>query len=162
MAGLYGIFSPDSTADKPLPCMFAAGISGNDIRNLYHHSLTAGLAAEPSFHKERVLESRDHITIGFYGFLFQPSSERADLLFDLYRTRGTGFIPDLDGYFSGFIHDSRKKKLYLFTDHLSTRPLYYGMDPETGILAFSGDAHHAAALLRTSGSELSLNLEALS
>ncbi|MCA1803737.1 MAG: asparagine synthase [Rhodothermaceae bacterium] len=161
MAGLFGLIRPGKPAHQPMPLMFAAGFPGNDVRSHEHMNITCGLAAEPSFRDERVLETRDDVTVGFYGFLFQPASERADMLFERYRAEGHNFVFNLEGFFSGFIHDASKKKLYLFTDHLSTRPLYYGCDHKTGHLAFSGDAHHAAALLRGTGTALTLNSEAL-
>lgn len=161
MAGLSGFFTPDSVSELNLPPMFAAGIPGNDTRELSHNGLRAGLAAEPSFHGERVLETRDEITIGFYGFLYSPASERADLLFHGYLTGDIQSLQNLDGCYNGFIYDAPKKKLILFTDHLSTRPLYYGIDPVSGCLAFSGDAHHATAMLRSAGTNITLNTEAL-
>ncbi|MCA1802998.1 MAG: hypothetical protein LC662_11110 [Rhodothermaceae bacterium] len=161
MAGLYGLLRPDTTNDQLLPPIFAAGIPGNDVRKLSENGLLAGIAAEPTFTKERVLETRDDVTIGFYGFIFESATDRVDRLFDSYKTGNTAFIHSLDGCFNGFIHDAPGKKLILFTDHLATRPLYYGCDPAKRTLAFSGDANHAAALLRVSGLPLTLNIEAL-
>jgi asparagine synthase (glutamine-hydrolysing) len=161
MAGLYGLIRPEIKTLDHIPSLFAGSIPCNDIRELTNHNLIAGLQAEPSFRNERVLETREDITIGFYGFLFEPSVARADKLFGLYENGDPAFISQLDGYFNGFICDFRRRKLFLFTDHLSTRPLYVGIDPKSGTIAFSGDAHHAAGLLKASGLPLDLNWEAL-
>jgi asparagine synthase (glutamine-hydrolysing) len=162
MAGLFGIISSGVQIVKQPPVMFAARFNRNDARLLKFNNAWAGLAAEPSFKDERVLETRENITIGLSGIIFEPASQRSDLFFERYKKEGLQFIQTLDGYFHGFIHDKSKKKLFLFTDYLSTRPLYYGFDKLSGTLAFSGDAHHTAALLQSAGTSLTLNTEALS
>jgi len=82
---------------------------------------------------------RDGILLGLDGEVFstadgsagQPQSaprgrtQTPGTLIDLYRRRGIDFVSRLRGHFSIAVWDGHRNRLYLATDRLGMRPLYY-------------------------------------
>lgn len=54
----------------------------------------------------------------------------------LYENNGMSFLKELRGNFSGFIHDRVTDRLYIFTNQLGSKPIYYFWDENRKMLFF--------------------------
>jgi len=77
----------------------------------------------------------------------------SELLYYLFSIEGPSFINRLNGEFAIAIYHSSKEKLYLFTDHIGTRPLSYGVNKKTKY--FSSSATILCQLFMKPGEDIS-------
>ncbi|MEX0779651.1 MAG: asparagine synthase-related protein [Balneolales bacterium] len=147
MAGLYGIYSPKQFIPKGnYGRMFGKGSAIVTSENTFKN-FTYGRKVLDKLLEDRVLYELDDIIIGYEGINFD-AKENARYLYEEYKNKGISFVDDIDGRFSGFIYDKISGKLHVFTDHLSTKSVYYYFSKAHKIFIFSSELKLISNLLR--------------
>ncbi len=85
------------------------------------------------------------------------AKDNSDLIGKMYSLKGSEFVNELRGSFNIVIFDFTKKKLMLYSDFISSIPLYYFHDSKINILLFGSDLVILSALLRKLGYNLQLS-----
>lgn len=79
----------------------------------------------------------------------------AETMFRYFESDSVRILRQLDGSFSGIFYDAKKRDLLLFSDHLSTIPVYYYRD--RNIFAADTDLFRLAGEIRKRGIPISLS-----
>ncbi|MEM1573887.1 MAG: hypothetical protein QXY96_05340 [Candidatus Methanomethylicaceae archaeon] len=82
-----------------------------------------------------------------------------ELLIKFYSDNPYSFPSKLEGSFQGFIYIMKENKLIIFTDHKSSRPIFYFYDDDNDILIFSASFTKIVKLLKDIGIQPELNEE---
>ncbi len=138
MAGIYGIYSKvplqlKHPAYKHFHCCDFENIINEEHS---YHNFVYGRSVLDHFLQDRVLQQDQELIIGFEGLFFNKSdSDSFTSIKKMYQHSGMEFVKKIKGQFSGFVYDKDSHKLYLFTDHLSSKPLYLYHDDNYFIFA---------------------------
>ncbi|HLS29344.1 MAG TPA: asparagine synthase-related protein [Flavobacteriaceae bacterium] len=155
MAGIYGVLLKQSTQKEIYKTFYNADFPNTLQEEISYKNFVFGRSVLNKFKTDRFLFENDQYIVCFeginYSFLQHPEE-----IIDAFEKRGTDFVADLKGSFSGFIFSKEGEELLIFNDILSTRVIYYYYDPEHGF-AFSSEMHVLSKLLRASG--ISLNYD---
>ena len=161
MAGLYGIAASTQSFEENIFQHFYSfdktGITNEEYRE---ESFTYGRSTLESLENDRFLLKKDGLIIGFEGFCYHSEEDFKQWIFEEYSRNGVSFIEELEGQFCGFIHDRKQHKLHLFTDHLSTKPLYFFHSKELEIAFFSSELKAISKSLRQGGVSITPNPDA--
>ena len=79
----------------------------------------------------------------------------AHFVFNLYLQEGDDFFKHLKGSYYGFLWDKKENKWVLFTDHISSKPLFYAQYEKR--IVFSNQYADLIDYLKQKGENLSLN-----
>ncbi|WP_151943342.1 asparagine synthase-related protein [Aliarcobacter butzleri] len=139
MAGIYGILSKDNLNLSNLFNMFFTSPLNNIINEEYKYdNFIYGRSTINRFTNDRVIYETNDLIISFEGIFFNKEHEKShDTIQNWYSEYGIDFVKKIKGQFSGFIYDKRIEKLFIFNDHLSTKPIYYFQDKN--IFIFSSE-----------------------
>ncbi|MAL18376.1 MAG: hypothetical protein CL670_02865 [Balneola sp.] len=154
MAGIYGLLSKKKVFGDNLYQHFYSYKKPGIVSEEHADELfTYGRSALSKFSKDRFLEQvNDHLVIGFEGVTYSAKPEDFQKFFlREYQKNGISFIEDIKGQFCGFVYDKREKKLFIFTDHLSTKPLYFYINKEKEVAFFSSELKVISKSLRDAG-----------
>jgi len=80
-----------------------------------------------------------------------------DLIKGMYRKLGCGFVNDLRGDFSGFLHDVKHDIWHIFNNHIGSKPIFYFFDPAKQVLIFASEVKMVAQGMRQLGYPLILD-----
>jgi len=169
MVGIYGTIGTSDEFDNVREHFF---LNGNEYSTKYKDS---NKSIHAVFHNKKEAQSQPvekndvHLFIWGeicgYGDLNQYESRKnmeseltdAEYCAKLYEKYGIDFIKKLNSNFAGVIIDNENSKTHLFTDRLSSRPLYYTKSPD-GSLIFSTNLQ---AVARHSNYEIQFEKEFL-
>ncbi|WP_345988253.1 asparagine synthase-related protein [Sulfurimonas sp. HSL1-2] len=130
MAGIYGVIAREALPEvrEVYRLFFSASVEGTRNEEIVAGRMLFGRSVPDRFDRDRVLYEEGDVIIAFEGVCYNlgaPYDHMGKMLLALYREKGTGFVEEIDGNFSGFLLDRRTNTLLLFTDHLNTKPLYF-------------------------------------
>lgn len=139
MAGIYGVWSKENLNISSLFNMFFSSSLENIINEEYkYNTFIYGRSTIDRFINDRVIYETKDLIIVFEGIFFNKEDEKSsDTIQKWYKQYGINFVEKIEGQFSGFIYDKKIDKLFIFNDHLSTKPIYYYHDKN--IFIFSSE-----------------------
>lgn len=137
MAGIYGVWSKQKQEIKDIYRYFYSSSLDNIIKEEFEYkNFIYGRSVINKFLDDRVLFENEHVIIGFEGIFYNKTTQKSEeTIAKWYQEKGIGFVQDIKGQFSGFIYDKNLNKLYIYNDHLSTKPLYIYKTDELFIFA---------------------------
>lgn len=161
MAGLYGIAASTQSFEKNIYKHFYSFDKSGIINEEYREgSFTYGRSALDKFEKDRFLIKKERLIIGLEGFCYHSKNDFRNWIFEEYKRTGISFVEKLEGQFCGFVYDRKENKLHIFTDHLSTKPLYFYHSEEKKIAFFSSELKAISKSLRNTGFSITPNPDA--
>lgn len=118
------------------------------------------------FHKDKLNFENDFYHILIDGIVLNKKqlssannkSDWVDYLIKEFIQNGNTFHNKLKGSYYGFFIDKRARKYIVFTDHISSKPMYY-MESDHGVI-FSNDYSYLMRHLKTKNITVSLNEQA--
>jgi asparagine synthase (glutamine-hydrolysing) len=135
MAGIYGILGKHN-ADSVYKYFFTYALPNITNEEYSYGEFTYGRSVLSKFLNDRILFEDDDFIIGFEGLFFNKDEQESfNTIKKWYRDKGIDFVKRIKGQFCGFIYDKKKKKLFVYSDHLSTKPLYYYANNELFIFS---------------------------
>ncbi len=87
-----------------------------------------------------------------------PEKSWTAFLIESYRKQGNSFFKHLKGSYYGFLLDKKENKWIVFTDHISSKPIYYA--EYQGHICFTNNYIALVSHLKTKGQTVSLNEQA--
>ncbi|WP_421772996.1 asparagine synthase-related protein [Gracilimonas sp.] len=152
MAGIYGIASLNQSFGKNIYKHFYSSDKPGILNEEYSEkAFTYGRSTLDRFDNDRFLFKENDLIIGLEGFCYHSENDFRNWVFDEYRQTGISFVEKLEGQFCGFIYDRREHKLHIFTDHLSTKPLYFFHNKEQKLAFFSSELKAITKSSRAAG-----------
>jgi len=162
MAGIYGIYGQYHTVlgKEGYTLFHSADFSHVTNEEKRYHHFIYGRSTINCYQSDRVMQEDDDVIIVFEGVFFNKEYENSfDTLKKWYQQRGSTAIRNIEGQFCGFIYDKKQKKLYLFNDHLGSKPLYIYHDKE--YLLFASEFKVITALMEMMHIPKKLNSDAV-
>ncbi|WP_207562721.1 asparagine synthase-related protein [Sulfurimonas aquatica] len=138
MPGLYGVVSKKEVDlhEKIYTYFYSSKHSETLNEELRYKNFLYGRSVINKFLNDRVLYEDKNLIIAFEGVYFNKKSIlTSNEIANKYKKNSINFIKDIKGEFSGFIYDKQLDKLFLYNDHLSTKPIYYYKDNDYFIFA---------------------------
>lgn len=128
MAGIYGFLSRETRApgiEGVYSSFYSSSLNGTINEEYRYGNFLFGRSVLDKFGDDRVLKEDDAFIVAYEGLFYNKTSKSAaEEIVALYKEHGRSFVTRIDGNFSGFLLDKRQNRLFLFTDHLSSKPLY--------------------------------------
>ncbi len=126
MAGIYGVLSTKKQDIQEIYTHFYSSTLDNVINEEFEYdNFIYGRSVINKFLDDRVLFEDENIIIGFEGVFYNKTTKKShETIIQWYQDKGMDFVQNIKGQFCGFIYDKSIDKLYIFNDHLSTKPLY--------------------------------------
>lgn len=117
------------------------------------------------FEKEKVFNDSNELIIVIDGVilnnkkLFSEYSvdNNIELIHKMYEKKGAQLANDLRGNFYGMIYDKRSKEIYVFTNHLGNKPLYYYFNKDENIFVVSSDLFNMVESLKDMNIKVSID-----
>jgi asparagine synthase (glutamine-hydrolysing) len=156
MAGVYGIFLKDKTKGTSVKVFSEDLIEEKEEFN----SGVLGRYSIPKLKKDRFFETINRVSICFEGVNLSETLIQKKDFFNAYKENGISFLKELKGSYSGFVFDETTGKVYVFTDHLSTKSIFYYFHKEIGFL-FASDLKTLSVFLRQQKLSYNLNRDAI-
>jgi asparagine synthase (glutamine-hydrolysing) len=159
MAGIYGVLLDKKSSKSNLYEDFYNYNFPNTIQEeIGYGEFLFGRSVLDKFKKDRFLYEDNYYIICFEGINYSNIQSPSEFI-KAYQERGTAFVKDLKGVFSGFLLSKEENQLYVFTDNLSTKKIFY-YHSEDG-LAFSSEMHVLSKYLRENDIVLSYDLDGI-
>ncbi|MGB3452321.1 MAG: asparagine synthase-related protein [Moheibacter sp.] len=155
MAGIYGVFLKEKETER-----FFEYLSPNPIVN--EKVLLDGILGRSVIQKlenDRFFETKDGVTICFEGVNLSDKFQKENA-FTEYQTSGIRLINELKGSYCGFIFDEKKGEIFIFTDHLSTKNIFYYHNEKVGFI-FSSELQSITKFLSDSKISCSIDRDAV-
>ncbi len=126
MAGIYGVLSTQKKDIKNIYTYFYSSHLDHTIKEEFEYkNFIYGRSVINKFLDDRVLFEDENVIIGFEGVFYNKITKKSyETIIQWYQDKGISFVQNIKGQFCGFIYDKSTDKLYIYTDHLSTKPLY--------------------------------------
>ena len=142
MAGIYGVLSTKKQDIEKIYTHFYSSSLDNTIKEEFEYkNFIYGRSVINKFLDDRVLFEDENVIIGFEGVFYNKITKKShETILQWYQDKGIDFVQNIKGQFCGFVYDKSTDKLYIYTDHLSTKPLYiYKTDklPNASIMSCS-------------------------
>lgn len=161
MAGLYGIVSKNKININSIYKYFYSSNIQNIINEeLTYNNMIYGRSVLGKFLDDRILHEDEELIVGFEGIFFNKTSKNSFYTIKAwYQKNGIDFVKDIKGQFCGFIYDKKINKLFIYNDHLSTKPLYFYQNNE--LFIFASELKVITKLLYTLNIKKELNYDAV-
>lgn len=156
MAGVFGVFLKEK---KDID--FQQFLDNNPVKDKY--TFDSGYVGRSTINKlsnDRFFLTKDKITICFEGVNLDEKFRTFTDFFDEYKKNSIEFIKSLKGTFSGFILDENQGKIFIFTDHLSTKNIFYYYNEKIGFI-FSSELKSISDFFRKSNVSYSIDRDAV-
>ena len=103
----------------------ASSIIDREIISVYNHMVI-------KFEQDKIFEEDDDFIVVLDGVILNKINldKRHDwyqTIISLYIEKGDTFFNDFRGSFSGILHDKKKRRTIIFSDHIGTKFLYYSL-----------------------------------
>lgn len=138
MSGIYGLYSKKQLNIKKNIFRFFYSSNFENVLNeeYQYENFIFGRSVIPKFLNDRIIHEDEEFIIGFEGIIFNKETKNSfDSIKAWYQQKNIKFVEDIQGQFCGFIYDKKINKLFIYNDHLSTKPLYFYHDNEIFIFA---------------------------
>ena len=117
----------------------------------------------PKFLDDKVFEEDDDLLIGIEGIIFNYADLRAkyksennfSLVKKMYEESENSFFNDFRGEFSGFVYNKKKNTVHVFTNHTSSKNIYFYYDSD--VFIFASEVKIITQALKKLGKNSSLN-----
>ncbi len=161
MAGIYGVLSSEKQDIKNIYTHFHSSTLENTIKEEFEYkNFIYGRSAINKFLDDRVLFEDENVIIGFEGVFYNKITKKSyETIIQWYHDKGISFVQNIKGQFCGFVYDKSIDKLYIFNDHLSTKPLYIYKTED--IFIFASELKVITKLLSKLNIEKVLNYDAV-
>ncbi len=160
MAGIYGLFTSQNFSKPQLYKDFYNFKFANTVQQeIRFDSYVVGRSVLNKFKKDRFLYEDDSFILCFEGINYSSTCSPSEMI-KAYRVRGIDFVEQLKGVFSGFFLSKEEDKLFIYSDPLATKKIYYYHTPEDG-LAFSSEMHVLSKYLRDNSVRLNYDLDGI-
>lgn len=161
MAGIYGVYSKNQLELTSIYNSFYSSTLDNIINEDFkYNNFIYGRSVMNKFLDDRVLYEDNNIIIGFEGVFFNKEDTKSyETILKWYKKKGIEFVQDIKGQFCGFIYDKQSDKLFIYNDHLSTKPLYIYKNSE--IFIFSSELKVITKLLKELNIKKELDYDAI-
>ena len=161
MAGIYGVLSTKKQEIKNIYTHFYSSSLDNIIKEEFEYkNFIYGRSVINKFLDDRVLYEDEHVIIGFEGVFYNIVTQKSyETIIKWYQEKGINFVQDIKGQFCGFLYDKSLDKLYIYNDHLSTKPLYIYKTED--IFIFASELKVVTKLLMELGIEKVLDYDAV-
>ncbi|MCR9133749.1 MAG: asparagine synthase-related protein [bacterium] len=140
--------------------MFSSKFEHCINEEIHHHSMAFGRSVINTIPRDRLLEESESYVFGLEGVLFNRQIISKDLN-AVFLEEGINFITRLEGQFSGFFYHKPSAKFYVFTDQLSTKPIYYYYDKRKSLFCFSSECKFISSLLFELKLACTINIDSL-
>ncbi|MDZ7808718.1 MAG: asparagine synthase-related protein [Gracilimonas sp.] len=139
MAGIYGLYSSSDLEKKSYSEYFFSNNMDHIInQDMQYRSFLYGRSVLNKFNNDRFIIENDHNIICIEGINYENKNWKDNVELE-YTTKGIDFVKKDNALFAGFIFDKRLEKLFLFTDHLGTKALYFYHDKLTHSFLFASE-----------------------
>src|SRR5690554_5275225 len=160
MAGIYGLFTSENFSKPKLYKDFYNFKFPNVIQQeLSYDIYLVGRSVLDKLHKDRFLYEDDSFILCFEGLNYSSICS-PDEMIKAYRKEGIDFVKKLKGVFSGFFLSKKENRLFVYTDPLATKKIYYYHTNEHG-LAFSSEMHVLSKYLRDNTLNLNYDFDGI-
>jgi len=161
VAGIYGIFSKNALDLSKVYKYFHSFSLENTLNEEYQYkNFLYGRSVINKFLDDRVLYEDSELVIGFEGLMYNTLEQRSSqILKTWYQEYGIDFVEKIKGQFCGFIYDKKNDKLFIYNDHLSSKPLYYYH--LNGVFIFASELKVITSVLSTLSLEKKLDYDAV-
>lgn len=161
MAGIYGLLGPDHNLPIKNYSRFYTGSSQHLVHEEHRSDdFIYGRCVLDKFQNDRFLHRGDRLVICIEGVLYHSDKNNAKHVVQKYKSEGINSISSLAGFFCGFIYDLDLQKLFVFTDHVSSKALYYHYNQHARLFAFSSKGHVLASILKDTNQSLQIDHDA--
>ncbi len=138
MAGIQGIVSHSLQFEGTLLLnsisQYPANCFVDNVAMLEHAVL--GRRVLNKFLNDRIFVEDESLVLCYEGVQHSyPEEQFANKVKDLYHEFGRDFISRVNGNFSCFVFDKKLRKLFIYTDHLATKPVYYAVRQDSFFFA---------------------------
>lgn len=128
-----------------------------------HQSFSLAYSTSTKFEKDKVNFENDDYYIVLDGIVLNQKhllnstnqQQWATFLIDLYKHNGDQFFKQLKGSYYGFLFDKKANKWIIFTDHISSKPMYFAEFDNR--LFFSNSYTELLNRLKKKGKRITLN-----
>lgn len=148
MAGIYGSFLKKSTNKKIYKKFYNANFPFTKSEEIEYNGFVLGRSVLNKFQNDRFLFENESFIVCYEGINYSHVRKPIDFI-SAYQIKGSDFVKDLKGNFSGFVFDKAQNQILIFTDPLSTKQIYYFFDKNLGF-AFTSEMHVLTQLLKSS------------
>ena len=126
MAGIYGVYSREKKDIDNIYTHFYSSSFDHTLKEEFaYKNFIYGRSTINKFLDDRVLFEDENLIIGFEGIFYNKESQKSyETIGQWYQDKGIDFVKEMKGQFCGFIYDKNLDKLFIYNDHLSTKPLY--------------------------------------
>ncbi|HFU74688.1 MAG TPA: hypothetical protein ENK66_00425 [Arcobacter sp.] len=147
MAGIYGVWAREKLNVRNIYEHFYSSSFDDTINEEFQYdNFLYGRSVINKFLDDRVLFEDKDIIIGFEGIFFNKINLKSyQTIARWYEEKGMKFVEAIKGQFSGFIYDKNLDKLFIYNDHLSSKPLYFYKSEE--VFLFASELKVITALL---------------
>lgn len=160
MAGVYGLFMSEGFTKPTLyKDFYNYGFPKTIQQEITCDDGMVGRSVLDKFHEDRFLYEDDSFIICFEGINYSKLNTPQEMI-KAYSEMGIQFVKNLEGVFSGFFLSKNDGQLYLFTDPLATKKIYYYHTQENGF-AFSSEMHVLSKYLKENKVNLSYDLDGI-
>lgn len=160
MAGIYGLFtSQDFSKPQLFKDFYNFKFSNSIQQEINYNSYVVGRSVLDKLNSDRFLYEDDSFILCFEGINYSEihSPER---MISSYREEGIDFVKNIKGVFSGFVLSKKEDKLFVYSDPLATKKIYYYHTSKDG-LAFSSEMHVLSKYLRENSVSLSYDFDGI-
>ena len=141
MPGLLGIIANhDRLNDLEIEYL---SLSTLDCKKKAYTHLRFERFTNPKFLNDKVFEEDDEVLIGIEGIIFNYADLRSKFSTDnnfalikkMYKQDEASFFNDFRGEFSGFVYDKKQNIIQVFTNHTSSKNIFYYFDKDLFVFA---------------------------
>lgn len=132
MAGLYGIILDNAQENKYYDC-FTKEENTKYFTNELKNDYVFGRHVITKLDKDRFFYSDQDFVVAFEGVNYTKNISTPEEFIKQYK-EDPNFINNIDGLFSCFIYDKKKKLINIYVDHLASKSLYYFYNKEIGFV----------------------------
>ncbi len=157
MPGLCGIYR----MNMPIDCNFSTqhGITKTIEKDAALSNVYLRQYSIPKFQNDKMFVNADELFYSLEGTLLNApelypeynAGSKSALIRAMYLNEGIHFVNKLRGDFSGVIVDKAKQELYLFTNHIGSKRIFYYRNDETKDFFFASDLKVVTTLMQKYG-----------
>jgi asparagine synthase (glutamine-hydrolysing) len=165
LAGIYGVIDINNKMFKKNDIYkYFNSYYFNNILNEEREFeyFTYGRSILNKLDKDKHLKVNENIISSFEGIIFNKNGNNSwDIIKNLFLDKKIKLVNKLDANFSLSIFDKKDNKLFLSSDHLGTKNLYYYYSKKLEIFIYASELKVVSKLLRENNIQITLNKDAI-
>lgn len=161
MAGLYFTFSNKKKIPEKNYTRFFSHSLPNVLNEEYSHTnFIFGRSTPRKFLKDRFLFENEDYVFGIEGIIYNSENPK-EYITALYPKLGVELIKKLKGQFSGFIYDKLKNIISVFTDPVSSKPIYYHISKKNELFCLASEGKAISSLLTDLNLSVNIDIDSI-